>query len=51
MTWERSQTNYLQKYKQWTDSFRLYKGDPEREKGALKYIIELQLLGDLYLGK
>jgi len=51
MTWERRQTNYLQKYKQWSSSLRLYKGDPEREKGALKQIWELQLLGDLYLGK
>lgn len=51
MTWERSQTNYLQQYKQWTVSLRVYEGDPERQKGALKYVLELQLLGDLYLGK
>lgn len=36
MTWERSQTNYLQKYKQWSGSLRLDKGDPEREKGAFE---------------
>lgn len=36
MTWERSQTNYLQKSKQWTDSFRLHKGDPEKREGSFK---------------
>lgn len=28
-----------------------YRGDSETERGSLKYILELQLLGDLYLGK
>lgn len=36
MTWERGQTNYLQKYKQWSGSLRLHKSDPEREKGAFE---------------
>lgn len=36
MTWERGQTNYLQKYKQWSGSLRLDKGDPEREKAAFE---------------